>query len=329
MNSNMIITRAPLRITFGGGGTDLPSYYREHGGELVSAAIDKYVYIAAHKTFSREFIIKYSQYERVPSAAEVKHPIIREILLRKSVEPKLEIISLADIPDGTGLGSSGSFSVALLKAIAFLQNRMAPAEEIAAEACDIEINSLGQPVGKQDQYAAAFGGITRFVFHKDDSVEIVPLQMKPETLSSLRENLLLFFTGFSRSAGSMLADQKKRSEAQDAQMLENLHVTKALGIASRQALEAGDLQEFARLMNVHWQNKCQRSSNMSKSAINRAYEVALGNGALGGKLIGAGGGGFLMFYAKDRELLRSAMATEGLEEVRYGFDFEGVRAVTV
>ncbi len=325
----MIITRAPLRLTFGGGGTDLPSYYRKFGGELVSGAIDKYIYIAVHRTFSKEFIIKYSQYERVASALEVKHPIIREILLRHNVEPQLEIISLADIPDGTGLGSSGAFSVALLKAISYYQRQPCLTEQIAAEACDIEINKLGQPIGKQDQYATAFGGITRFIFHKDDSVEVIPVKLSPETLNSLEDDLLLFFTGFSRSAATVLADQKLKSEALDKDMLANLHFTKELGIASHKALETGNLSEFASLMDVHWENKRKRTAGMSKSAIDQAYLAAKASGALGGKLIGAGGGGFLMFYTKQHAALRAAMAQEGLAEVRFKFDFEGVKAVTV
>lgn len=328
MNS-MIITRAPLRLTFGGGGTDLPSYYRKFGGELVSGAIDKYIYIAVHKTFSREFIIKYSQYERVSSIEDVKHPIIREVLARHNVEPQLEIISLADIPDGTGLGSSGAFSVALLKAISYYKRQPSLTEAVAAEACDIEINKLGQPVGKQDQYASAFGGITRFIFNKDESVEVHPVKVSTETLQDLEDHLLLFFTGFSRSAATVLADQKAKSEAMDKEMLDNLHFTKELGQASFKSLEQGDLTEFGRLMHTHWENKRKRTNGMTKSAIDHAYDAARANGAIGGKLIGAGGGGFLMFYTKDQVGVRAAMAQEGLSEVRFRFDFEGVRAVNI
>lgn len=323
----MIITRAPLRLTFGGGGTDLPSYYRQFGGELVAGAIDRYIYISLHKTFQREFIIKYSQYEKATSAHEIKHPIIREALIAHQLEPQLEIVSMADIPDGTGLGSSGSFSVALLKALTVYKRQPSLTQTLAAEACDIEINKLGQPIGKQDQYAAAFGGITRFIFHKDDSVEVVPVKISSQALHELEDHLLLFFTGFSRSAGTVLSDQKKKSEAMDAEMLKNLHFTKELGIASRQALESGNLNQFAELMHVHWENKRKRSEGMSKSAIDRAYDAARDAGALGGKLVGAGGGGFLMFYSRDQAALRAAMAKEGLAEVRFKFDFEGVKTV--
>jgi D-glycero-alpha-D-manno-heptose-7-phosphate kinase len=324
----MIITRAPLRITFGGGGTDLPSYYRQFGGQLLAGAIDKYIYITLHKIFLKEFIIKYSQVERVKSVDEIKHPIIREVLKSHGVEPLLEIASHADIPDGTGLGSSGSFTVALLKAISFYKRQHILTEKLAEEACDIEINRLHAPIGKQDQYAAAFGGITCFTFNKDDSVDVRPLNLSSETLHSLEDDLLLFFTGYSRSASSVLEEQKKKSEAMDKVMLDNLHFTKELGLESMKALESGDLREFARLMKVHWENKKKRSGNMSKSEIDKAYEVAHDNGALGGKLIGAGAGGFLMFYTKEHALLRKAMANIKLEEVRFKFDFEGAKVLS-
>ena len=324
----MIITRAPLRITFGGGGTDLPSYYKKFGGQLIAAAIDKYIYIALHKIFPDEFIIKYSQYERVANASEIKHPIIRETLLSHKVDKKLEIASMADIPDGTGLGSSSSFTVALLKAIAFYQRENILTESLAEEACDIEINRLGEPIGKQDQYIAAFGGITCFTFNKDDSVDIQPLKLSQSTIDSLHDDLLLSFTGYSRSASSVLKEQKAKSEVLDKEMLDNLHFTKELGVQSKVALEAGDLNKFADLMNVHWDNKKKRSANMSKSAIDNAYNVARDNGAIGGKLIGAGAGGFLMFYTKNHTPLRQAMAKLNLEEVRFGYDFEGAKVVS-
>ncbi len=325
----MILTRAPLRITFGGGGTDLPSYYKKYGGELVAAAIDKYIYIGLHKIFPKEFIIKYSQFERVPQISEIKHPIIREALKGRAIEPRLEVVSLADIPDGTGLGSSGSFTVSLLKALTHYKRELILTGDLAEEACDIEINKLGQPIGKQDQYIAAFGGITSFTFHKDDTVEVHPLKISQETLHSLEDDLLLFFTGYSRSASGVLAEQKAKTESLDKDMLENLHFTKELGVASKAALEKGDLKEFAHLMNVHWENKKKRSSSMSKSAIDTAYEIAREKGAWGGKLIGAGSGGFLMFYTKNHSELRSAMSQIGLEEVRFKFDFEGAKVLSV
>lgn len=324
----MIITRAPLRITFGGGGTDLPSYYRRFGGKLITGAIDKYIYIALHKIFPDEFIIKYSQFERVKTIDEIKHPIIREILKSYHVNPRLEIASMADIPDGTGLGSSGSFTVSMLKAISFYTRQHLLTHKLAEQACEIEIDRLGAPIGKQDQYAAAFGGITSFTFNPDDTVEVRPLNISSETLHSLEDDLLLFFTGYSRSASSVLLEQKKKSEAMDKDMLDNLHFTKELGVESERALEKGDLVAFAQLMNVHWENKKKRSANMSVSAIDRAYLSARENGAIGGKLIGAGAGGFLMFYTKEHALLRKAMSKENFEEVRFKFDFEGSKVVS-
>jgi D-glycero-alpha-D-manno-heptose-7-phosphate kinase len=324
----MIITRSPLRVSLGGGGTDLASYYSEHGGFLVAAAIDKYVYITKHTTFQEEIIIKYSKLERVSSVNEIEHPIVREALKLVGVtEPHIELTSMADIPGGTGLGSSGSFTTALLKALhAFKKNLVSPAE-LAEQACDIEINKLGEPIGKQDQYIAAVGGITAFTFHKDGRVEFRPCKIAEETLYNLEDNLLLFFTGYSRSASAILKDQNDRSKKSDSAMLDNLHFTKELGYKSLACLEAGNLEEFAMLMDVHWQRKKVRSSGMSNVQINQWYDHAMANGALGGKLIGAGGGGFLMFYAGDKKKLRHAMREKGLQEVRFRFDFEGTKVV--
>jgi D-glycero-alpha-D-manno-heptose-7-phosphate kinase len=324
----MIITRSPLRISLGGGGTDLPSYYREHGGFLVAAAIDKYVYITHHRTFQQEIIIKYSKLERVASVDEIEHPIVREALRLTGVtDPHLELASMADIPGGTGLGSSGSFTTALLKALHTHRKNIIHPAELAEQACEIELKKLGEPIGKQDQYIAAVGGITAFTFHKDGRVEYRPCRIAEETLFNLEDNLLLFFTGYSRSASAILKDQNDKSKAQDQGMLENLHFTKELGYKSLEALESGSLEEFARLMDVHWQRKKVRSLGMSNERINEWYDHAIQNGALGGKLIGAGGGGFLMFYADNKKRLRHSMREKGLQEVRFRFDFEGTKVV--
>ncbi len=324
----MIITRSPLRVSLGGGGTDLPSYYRDHGGFLVAAAIDKYVYITKHVTFQEEIIVKYSKLERVASVDQIEHPIVREALRMTGVtDPHIELTSMADIPGGTGLGSSGSFTTALLKALhAYKKNLVSPAE-LAEQACEIEINRLGEPIGKQDQYIAAVGGITAFTFHRDGRVEFRPCKITEETLYNLEDNLLLFFTGYSRSASSILKDQNDRSKQNDTSMLDNLHFTKELGHKSLESLERGNLEEFAMLMDVHWQRKKARSAGMSNAQINQWYDHAMTNGALGGKLIGAGGGGFLMFYAGDKKRLRHAMREKGLQEVRFRFDFEGTKVV--
>ncbi|MEY2494803.1 MAG: D-glycero-alpha-D-manno-heptose-7-phosphate kinase [Verrucomicrobiota bacterium] len=322
----MIITRSPLRISLGGGGTDLPSYYREHAGFLIAAAIDKYVYITLHQTFVPELIIKYSKLERVLTVDEVEHPIIREALKLVGIPAlSLEITSMADIPAGTGLGSSGSFTTALLKAFHALKKNLVHPAELAEQACQIEIEKLNEPVGKQDQYIAAYGGITCFKFMPDGRVEAWPLKISEEALFNLEDNLLLFFTGYSRSASTILKEQDDKSKKADKSMIENLHFVKELGKQSQHALEGNDLHEFARLMDVHWQRKKERSQGMSNHDINDWYDCAMANGALGGKLIGAGGGGFLMFYADDKARLRHAMREKGLTEVRFRFDFEGTK----
>jgi D-glycero-alpha-D-manno-heptose-7-phosphate kinase len=324
----MIITRSPLRVSLGGGGTDLPSYYREYGGFLVAGAIDKYVYITLHQTFVQELIIKYSKLERVTAVDQIEHPIFREAIKFVGIDnPHLELTSMADIPAGTGLGSSGSFTTALLKALHALKKNIVHPAELAAEACVIELDRLAEPIGKQDQYIAAIGGITAFTFHKDGRVEYRPVRLSEDTLYNLEDNLLLFFTGYSRSASTILKDQNDRSMHSDQAMLDNLHFTKELGFRSLAALEGGNLEEFGRLMDEHWQRKKARSAGMSNPQIDEWYDHALAHGALGGKVIGAGGGGFLMFYAGDKARLRCAMREKGLHEVRFRFDFEGTKVV--
>lgn len=322
----MIITRSPLRISLGGGGTDLPSYYQQHSGFLIAAAIDKYVYINVHRRFVEGFLLKYSSLEEAATVDEIKHPIIREALKLVDIQERnLEITSMADIPAGTGLGSSGSFTTALLKAFHALKKNLVHPAELAEQACCIELEKLKEPIGKQDQYIAAFGGITCFQFLPDGRVEAAPLKISEETLFNLEDNLLLFFTGYSRSASAILKEQDDKSKQADTGMIENLHFIKDLGKRSQKALEAGELKEFAELMDVHWQRKKERSKGMSNQDINAWYDCAMANGALGGKVIGAGGGGFLMFYADDKVKLRHAMREKGLTEVRFRFDFEGTK----
>jgi D-glycero-alpha-D-manno-heptose-7-phosphate kinase len=322
----MIITRSPLRITLGGGGTDLPSYYRQYGGFLMAGAIDRYVYVTVLRPFTPGIFLKYSKLEQVKQVDEVHHPIIREALrMMKLNSPQIEITTLADIPAGTGLGSSGSFTTALLKALYAHRRRLIHPGELAELACDIEINKLGEPIGKQDQYIAAFGGVTAFHYHTDDRVEAVPLQLSMETLFDLEDNLLLFFTGFSRSAGVILQDQNTRTRESDQEMLNNLHYVKELGFRSQKVLEQGKTDEFGEILHEHWEHKKKRSGGMSNPQINEWYDLARSQGALGGKLVGAGGGGFLLFFTRERRKLRQAMAKAGLEEVRFRFDFEGTK----
>jgi len=323
----VIIARSPLRITLGGGGTDLPSYYRDHEGFLVAAAIDRYVYITIHQTFQPGLILKYSQLERVERREDILHPVVREALVLTGVVDKVEITSMADIPAGTGLGSSGSFTTALLRALHAFQKNLVSPLTLAEQACHIELDRLGEPIGKQDQFIAAFGGVTCFRFNQDDTVTVSPAPISSETLINLEDSLVMFFTGVTRSAGSILKDQDDKSKAKDSSIIDNLHYVKELGLRSLKAMEAGDLQGFGTLMDEHWQHKKKRSGAMSNPQIDAWYDLALRNGAVGGKLIGAGGGGFLLFYTEDKKRVRHVMREAGLEEVRVRFDFEGTKTL--
>jgi len=319
----MIITRTPLRISLGGGGTDLPSYYERHTGFVLSAAINRYVYISINRTFTDDYFLKYSALERIRTVDEIEHPIIREALRLHAPGPSLEIVSVADIPAGTGLGSSGTFTVGLLRALYALKHEHVTASALAEEACRIEIDVLGRSVGKQDQFIAAIGGLTCFEFQPGGGVRVSPLHISNQTLRDLEEHLLMFFTGYSHEAGMMLEDQKVRSERGEREMLDNLHFIKSLGLEIKAALEAGDAGRYGTLMHEHWLHKRQRSRGMSSEQIDRWYARGMANGAVGGKLVGAGGGGFLLFYAEDRTALRKAMEEVGLAEVRFCFDYDG------
>jgi D-glycero-alpha-D-manno-heptose-7-phosphate kinase len=319
----MIITRTPLRISIGGGGTDLPSYYRQFGGFVIAAAINKHIYVGINETFSGGYFLKYSSIEHALTIDDIRHPLIRETLRLHDVPPPVEVVSMADIPAGTGLGSSGAFTVGLLRAVQAMKRKYVDPAVVAAEACRIEIETLQQPVGKQDQYIAAYGGLACFEFLEDGEVRVNPLNIGNSTLYDLEERLLMFFTGYSRNSSTVLDDQKVRSELGDAAMLDNLHYIKQIGQCIKFALERGDLKRFGELMHEHWLHKKERSPGTTNDKINRWYDIGRENGAIGGKLVGAGGGGFLMFYAEDRSALRRAMQQEGLREVRFAFDHEG------
>ena len=319
----VIFARAPLRVPLGGGGTDLPSYYEGFEGFLVSGAIDKYVYMLVHTVFQQRYRMKYSQIEEVDRVEEIKHPILREALLRHWRGAPLEIASVADVPAGTGMGSSGAFSVCVLKALAHARSTSITAGALAEAACEIEIDVLKEPVGKQDQYVAAHGGICAYTFHTSGEVTVEPLELKPETLRCLRDQMLLFFTGETRSASAILADQDSRSKQKDSEVIENLHRTKAMGYQSRDFLVQGDLESYAALMHEHWLNKRKRSVGITGERIDRLYELARESGVLGGKLVGAGGGGFLLVYSRSPELTREAMGSEGAVELPFNFEFGG------
>ena len=319
----VIFSRAPLRISLGGGGTDLPSYYREYGGFLVSGAIDKYVYMLTHTVFQRRYRLKYSEFEEVDDPREIRHPILREALVRHWRGDPLEIASVADVPAGTGMGSSGAYTVALLKALALARRTTLPPRELAEAACEIEIDVLKEPVGKQDQYVAAHGGVCAYTFHPDDTVTVEPLDLDEDTLRRITENFLLFYTGEARAASALLADQNRRTREGDDAMLENLHRTKEIGYQSRALLEAGDLERYAELMHEHWENKRERSPGMANETIDRLYTLARRSGAIGGKLVGAGGGGFLLVYAPKPDDTRQAMRAAGVQELPFKLDFQG------
>ncbi|MEE8393395.1 MAG: hypothetical protein V3R66_03555 [Rhodospirillales bacterium] len=319
----MIITRTPLRISIGGGGTDLPSYYEKFGGHVISAAINKYVYITNNRTFRPGYLLKYAKTEQVDDIDQIKHDLIREVLRFLDIEPCIEVVSIADVPAGTGLGSSGSFTVGLLHALYAYRRRPVSPEELAGQACEIEMNILGEPCGKQDQYIAAYGGLMCQEYHPDGRVTMSPLKVDETTLRDLGERLMMFFTGYSRIAAEVLEDQKSRSERGDGEMLENLHFIKKLGMKIKSALEDGDTNAFAEMMDEHWLRKRDRSASISNDWINGLYDYARHHGAIGGKLVGAGGGGFMLFYTHDRMRLRRAMEEKDLQEMEFSFDFDG------
>jgi len=311
-----------MRISIGGGGTDLPSYYERFGGFVISAAITKYIYIAVNRTFTEDYFLKYSAMERVKTIEEIEHPIFREALRMHGIQPAVEIVSLADIPAGTGLGSSGTFTVGLLRALYAFNREPVAVNAVAEQACHIEMDLLGQPIGKQDQYIAAYGGLTCFDF-TSSGVKVLPLQVSTDTLCHLEDHLQMYFTGYSRSSESILDDQRKRTAANDSAMIDNLHFVKQIGLDIKRRLERGDVNGFGELMHEHWERKRARTPGMSNPCIDHWYKVARANGAVGGKLIGAGGGGFFLFYTEDARRLRAAMAREKLEEVRFKFDHDG------
>lgn len=320
----MIMTRTPLRVSLGGGGTDLPSYYREFGGFVLSAAINKYVYISVNRSFFPGYFLKYSEMEHAQTYEEIRHPLLREALKLHAAPSPLEVASIADVPAGTGLGSSGAFLVGLTHALHAYARRRVTAEALAQEAVEIEMDRLREPVGKQDQYVAAYGGLLCQEYERDGSVQVTALRISESALAELREALMLFFVGQTRSASTLLEDQRTRSEQQDKTMLEGLHFVKELGREIRNVLEAGSVHEFGRLMHEHWLRKRCRSKGMSNERIDDLYEMARSRGgATGGKLVGAGGSGFLLLHAQDRKRLRAVMTEAGADELDFQFDFDG------
>ena len=320
---SVIFSKAPLRISLGGGGTDLPSYYSQHGGFLVAGAIDKYVYMLIHTVFQRRYLMKYSETEDVKEIGEIRHPILRETLARNWRGNPIEIASVADVPSRTGMGSSGAFTVALIKGLAHARQTSITQGALAESASEIEIEILKEPCGKQDPYVAAHGGICAYTFGTDGHVTVEPLELSPDTLRGLREQLLLFYTGEARDASTVLSDQDQRTKTGDEEMLQNMHRTKEMGRQAQELLVAGDLFAYAELMHEHWLNKRLRSPGMATGRIDELYTLARRSGVIGGKLVGAGGGGFLLVYARHPADTRQAMAAAGAVELPFDFEFSG------
>ncbi len=326
----MILSRAPFRLSLGGGGTDLPSYYSDHGGFILSAAINKYLYIYVNRPAADDFIrVKYSRYEQVRSPEEIQHDLVRPALKLLKLTTGLEIASMADVPDGTGLGSSGAYLVALLIALYEFKREKVPTQALAEMACYIEMELAGHPVGKHDHYLAAFGGITCLEIGKDGRVHVSPLDVSLSTVEELRTNVLLFFTGITRHSTEILQLQDLETRRGDATVLDSLHRTKELGYRIKETLEQGDPERFGLLLDEHWQNKLRRPGKISNPEIDRWYRIAKENNALGGKIMGAGGGGFFMFYCPNshKVRLRQALTAAGLREMPYDFDFEGAKVL--
>ena len=326
----MILARAPYRISLGGGGTDLPSYYSKHGGFILSAAVSKYLYIYVNRPAADEFIrLKYSRYEQVATPDQVEHDLVRPALQELGLSGSLEIASMADVPAGTGLGSSGTYLVGLLTALYELKREKVPTQALAEQACHIEMEIAGHPAGKHDPYLAAFGGFTCLDIDVHGRVKVSPLDISITTVEEFRSSVVLFYTGRTRSSSEILDDQRQDTERGDEAVVESLHRTKELGYRIKEALETGDLERFGLLLDEHWQNKKRRSSKISDARLDHLYATAKSCGGLGGKIMGAGGGGFFMLFcpSQAKTKLRKALAAEGLREMPYDFDFDGAKVL--
>jgi len=323
----MILSRAPTRITLGGGGTDLKSYYSKYGGFLIAGAINKYCTILANRRFYDSIRLSYSQMEIKDNVADIEHRIFRTALRLLGIEKGIELHSTADVPAGCGLGTSSSFTVALLNALHTYNRDFVTQKQLAEEACHIEIDTLGEPIGKQDQYMAAFGGLTCLTFDKNGEVLVEPLRISPEALDQLEDNILLFFTGKERGATEILSEQDKMCKQNNQGMFDNLHQIKEIGLETRRYFERGEIGRLGELLHVHWEIKKKRSQKMSDPFVDECYEAARKNGAIGGKLVGAGGGGFFMFYcnSSDKPKLVEVMQKMGLSWERFHFDFDGAK----
>lgn len=325
----MIITRTPFRITLGGGGTDLPAYYSRHGGFIFAAALDKYMFISVNRPVVDDLVrLKYSRSEIVVHRDQVQHEIAREAMRMTGIERGLEITSMADVPAGTGLGSSSCYAVGLLNALHTLLRQPVSYQALAEEACRLEIDLLHKPIGKQDQYIASFGGLTVLEIAREGTVTVSRANVSDSTLDDLQRNLLIFYTGTDRSSLDILSEQSRGAAQPASPVVESLHAIKEMGYRIREYIEEGDLTSFGLLLDQHWQHKKKLSSRVTSPHLDALYQLAKENGALGGKISGAGGGGFFIFYTeRDHQKLRNSLRAAGLREMRYRFDFEGTKAL--
>jgi D-glycero-alpha-D-manno-heptose-7-phosphate kinase len=323
----MIVSRAPVRFSLGGGGTDLPSYSRQHGGFVVAAAVDKFVFVCVARRFQDTIRLAYSESEIVDSIDKLRHRIFREALRMAGIGHGIELHSLADVPANTGLGSSSSFTVALMNGLHAFKREYVPVEQLAREACRLEIDVLKEPIGKQDQYIAAYGGVSALTFHPDGSVDVERLPLRDEVIDELESNLVIYYSGVERAASTVLQEQAKTITENKNDALERMHRIKALGHETKRILLAGTADTYGEMLHEHWTNKRKLASNMADGTIDAHYEAARKAGAIGGKLMGAGGGGFFMFYvrAADRRRVHEVLAARGLRPMRFRFDFDGAR----
>jgi D-glycero-alpha-D-manno-heptose-7-phosphate kinase len=325
----MIVSRAPVRFPLGGGGTDLPSYSREHGGFVVAAAVDKYVSVCVARRFSDTIRLAYSEMEIVESVDQIRHRIVRSALQLTGIAKGIEIHSLADVPANSGLGSSSTFTVALLNGLHTFKREIVPTEQLAREACQIEIDILKEPIGKQDQYIASYGGVSAMTFHPNGDVDIERLPLPDEVIDDLESNLMIYYSGVERSASTVLKEQAKSIVENRDAAVTRMHRIKQLGHETKRILLSGKVDEYGELLHEHWTNKRKLASNMADSVIDEHYDAARAAGAIGGKLMGAGGGGFFMFYVRERDRRRvhNALSSRGLSPLRFRFDFDGARVV--
>lgn len=322
----MIVSKTPLRMSFVGGGSDLPAFYREEVGAVLSTSIDKYMYICVNKKFDGRIRVSYTRTEDVETRQQVEHPLVREALDIVGIDGGIEIASMADIPSrGSGLGSSSTYTVGLLNALSAYRNRFVSKESLARLACEIEIQRCGEPIGKQDQYAAAYGGMNLIRFHPDDSVSVDPVICPPNLLQELEDSTLIFFTGRTRSASAVLASQSAAMQVLDRRALMRRMVQ--LAFEMKEQLESGSLAHFGDLLDENWRLKAQITSGITDPQIDNWYAAGMANGALGGKLLGAGNGGFMMFFASPEHHPQITAALAGLECVKFRFDRTGAQIV--